>query len=559
VRSLIQEFDGCSGGKASQVAGDYLGRACDSLTRDEAESLLRYARHAAREVNPKRLGFIGPEADVFGDHLAHGYARDAAAFTSRPARGAIPANIPYVVEAWAKRSERPTIIVMVNRAPITADVKTGRIMSDKGDYGLMGCGLSSELDNTATDFRVGRKGEYSILVNVTTPYMPITTDGKEPDLSRVKGVLTSVLAKAVKRARRGRISTERRSGKQTILDALPAAIDKASGDGRYRYSLRQLFYAVRPAYLGTIGSEPDYNYFAQVVTDHEATLGHDLPGIYRDNRGILYHPHLQQEIPIGTRSVEQYQRPQWTFNKLLYCEKEGFFPILIDAQWPERHDCALLTSKGYASRAARDVLDLLADTGEPVTIFCIHDADGPGTMIYQSLVGATRARPGRRVKVVNLGLEPKEALAMVLAVERVDRKGRTVPVADYVKPKWREWLQEHRVELNAMDTPTFLEWLDSKLAKYSGKLIPPAPVLHDRLAQTARGLIRDRLTSEAIREARIDERTEAAFDLLAPGLKAMSQLTAEVRAGLDEQPADPWTAPVDRLAAGMIPEADLDQ
>ena len=53
------------------------------------------------------------------------------------------------------------------------------------------------------------------------------------------------------------------------------------------------------------------------------------------------------------------QAPEWTFNKILYCEKEGFFPILIDAQWPERHDCSLLTTKGLRTRATRDVLDLL--------------------------------------------------------------------------------------------------------------------------------------------------------------------------------------------------------
>ena len=62
---------------------------------------------------------------------------------------------------------------------------------------------------------------------------------------------------------------------------------------------------------------------------------------------------------------------------------------MIGAKWPERHDCALLTSKGYASRAARDVLDLLGDTDEPLTFYCLHDADGPGTMIYQTLQEGT--------------------------------------------------------------------------------------------------------------------------------------------------------------------------
>jgi hypothetical protein len=50
------------------------------------------------------------------------------------------------------------------------------------------------------------------------------------------------------------------------------------------------------------------------------------------------------------------------------------------------------------------VLDLLGETGEELTFFCIHDAYGPGTEIYESLQEGTRARPGRRVRIINLGL-----------------------------------------------------------------------------------------------------------------------------------------------------------
>jgi len=74
--------------------------------------------------------------------------------------------------------------------------------------------------------------------------------------------------------------------------------------------------------------------------------------------------------------------------------------------WPEKHDCALLTSKGQPSRAARDLLDLLGDSDEEITFYCIHDADAYGTTIYQALQEATKARPARKVTVVNLGPEP---------------------------------------------------------------------------------------------------------------------------------------------------------
>ena len=79
------------------------------------------------------------------------------------------------------------------------------------------------------------------------------------------------------------------------------AIAQASGGGNHRYSLRQLFYQVRPHIIKRLGVEPTYENVAnKVITEIEAERGEDLPGIYRDTRGTLYHPHERREIPLGT-------------------------------------------------------------------------------------------------------------------------------------------------------------------------------------------------------------------------------------------------------------------
>ncbi len=548
VRALVESFAGCSGARAGKLAADFTGRPCDSLTRGEAEMLLDAMRRVSRQIKPKRLGAVGP------DWLpTAGYAREAGDFQIEPARGKLAAHIPVVVETWARPADAPTIVFYVNRTPITAEIHASRCMDDKAAYGLVGCGLSDEHKNTACPVKVGRGREYLLVVNVTTPYMPITTDGKAPDLSVIEGTIRQAIEKAIRRAKRKNGSASG-NGRQTtqaavIIGAIPAAMDMASGNGQYRYNLRNLFYAVRPHVLNALGIEPDYNYFAKVVTDYEGNQGHDLPGMYRDDRGTLYHPHTGETIPLGTRSVEAYQRPAWTFNKILYCEKEGFFPILIDAQWPERHDCALLTSKGYASRAARDVLDLLGDGDEPLTFYCIHDADAAGTMIYQTLQEGTRARPGRRVEIVNLGLDPAEALDMGLPAEAIEGKGRR-PVAAYIGEPWRKWLQGHRVELNAMTTPRFLAWLDGKMQEASGKLIPPPAVVADRLRDETHAIIRRRLVDDALLSARIEERTAEALDGLGAKLRrAQARLLAGIGKKLADDPALPWTSPVAEAAA----------
>ena len=70
---------------------------------------------------------------------------------------------------------------------------------------------------------------------------------------------------------------------------------------------------------------------------------------------------------------------------------------------------------------------------------------------------------------------------MGLAVEPVKRdKNKRVPVAEYIPDDDKEWLQKNRIEMNAMTTPQFVEWLTAKIAAYfqskrlSPKVLPPA-------------------------------------------------------------------------------------
>jgi hypothetical protein len=546
ARQLVSQLDGCSGRRARVIAAAFLSRPASSLSREEADVLLSAARRHAARVSPKRLGGVGrkvPDLALCSHAKVHGEYR------LRTARGTHDAIPPCVVEAWATPEDRPSFLAHVNRTPVTCQIPAWK---DKNDLRVRGCGLKLQVP-------CGRKS-FQVLLNVQTPFMPITTDGKEPDLGHVAELVAEAAGKAVRGARRFRSPEAAKAGnqKEVIFAAVPEAIAKASGGGQYRFSLRQLFYAVRPAFLAAFGKEPDYGYFAGVVADYEA--GDDIPGIYRDARGTLYHPHTGEEIPLGTLAVEKYERPPWTFDKILYCEKEGFFSILRAIRWPERHDCALVTSKGFASRAARDVLDLLGGTGEELTFFCIHDADGPGTKIYEALQEGTRARPGRRVRIINLGPEPEEAVAMGLQVEPVERKDRrAVPVADYVSPAWRAWLQSHRAELNAMSTPDFVIWLDGRVAGHDrGKVVPPADVVETQFRQGLAEEVKRRTTRGVLRRARVTERTDRAVRACEPEVvEALAGLPQRVTQALGESPAKLWREPVGRLARELARDVRL--
>jgi hypothetical protein len=499
LRSLIAQLDGCSGGKAGEIvttAG--LDRmTCESVSREQTATLLEIARKYARPVSPERLGSVG--RDAFPEHY-YGIERDHVLVGSAQPQ----ADIAFVIEAWARKTgERGNIALamLVNRTPVTGEINSFR--DDEKDIFLFGCGLACGVADSP------KTGAFDIWVNIITPYCPITSDGKAPDLSPFDDTICRAICTATKKAQRAAPKVRAVSQKDVVLENLNDAIATVSGDGAYRFNERQVLYVVRPIVREKTGQVLSEGNFKAIITDFEAEHG-EIPLMYREPRGSIYHPHRKETITLGTLMVEEYERPPWLYNKIVYIEKEGFAEALKADGWAERHDCMPMSSKGFSSRAARDLVDKLAEHNEPVTVFCVHDADSYGTTIYQTFQEATKARGARKIRIVNLGLEPWEAIQAGLEVEEVERGKKRKPVADYVLErrdgeKWAEWLQTHRVELNAMTTPEFIAWLDRKVAEHGdGKLVPPSDVIAQEFETRLKDNIREIVTECILREANLE-------------------------------------------------------
>lgn len=530
-------------GPIAQATVEQLGTdSASDISKDHTQILMRLLRQVSKEPKPSILGKID---DLIGEHRA--------VKTGVVNAGQNPvANLPYVIEVFCKplgddvnasaaTDEKDVVMIMVNRTLITGKIQSYRTKPTK--LGMWGCGLGHVFD-------VPKGVPVRLIINVTTPYMPITTDGKEPDLARYVGPLLDAVKSAAgkcKRSSQVALNGVRTSQKDAIIDCLDEAIEKVSSFGQFRFSLRNLYYAVRPYLEGQFEKGLDYNYFCSVITGIEAEQGFDIRGMYRDPRGKILHPHTGEEIALGTVAVEQYKRPAWTFNKILYIEKGGFFPLLQDVGWPERHDCALMTSQGFASRAVRDVIDLLGEGEEEIYFFCIHDADASGTMIHQSLLEETKARGARKVHIVNLGLEPREARDMGLEVETFrEPGGRRLPVADYLSDYESRWLQTQRVELNAMTPEQFLSWLDAKFEAYVGKIIPPAKVMRDKFLEQASESVNEELTAKILKEGNHPQRLSKLINQI---VVADRDFEPVVREGLELHPEHLWVRPLSEAAA----------
>jgi hypothetical protein len=455
-------------------------------------------------------------------------------------------QIPYLVEAWASPSHRTTLQVCVNRTPVTASAYAAR---DKRDIDMFGCGIAHTIADAPKD------KHFAITLNIITPYMPITSDGKAPDLKIFLGAIQRAASCVVRKAHRP--GAAGKSQKSIVLDNLDDAIATVSSNGKYRFNQRQILYALRPIVKDELDKELTTENFTQIITDYENENG-EIQGMYREPRGSIYHPHRNQTITLGTLMVEQHERPDWNFNKLLYIEKEGFSEMLKDERWSEKHDCAIMSSKGFSTRAARDLIDKLAEHDEPVTVFCVHDADAFGTTIYQTLQEATKARGKRKVTIINLGLEPWEAVAMGLEVENVKEAERRKPVADYVyvsdhEGDWADWLQTHRIELNAMTTSQFIEWLNGKMADYD-KLVPPIHVLEAELATKIESRVRADITERILREAGLDAQVAAAVAAISQ--PTGPELQRGIHAMFEREPQQEWRAHIGTVVDDLVKQKD---
>jgi hypothetical protein len=337
--------------------------------------------------------------------------------------------------------------------------------------------------------------------------------------------------------------------------------------GKHRFNSRQILYRMRPIVKAETGQDLQTGNFTAIITDYEDENG-EIPGMYREPRGSIYHPHRRETFALGTLTVEEYERPPWTYNKLLYMEKEGFSEALKEINWGERHDCAFASSKGYTTRAIRDLVDKLAEHDEPVIVPCVTDADAYGTMIYQTFQDATKARGARKIKIVHLGLHPWEAVKAGLEIEEVEKGKKRKAVADYVLkrdaelPKeapggisWEEWLQTHRIELNAMTTPQFIAWLDAKMAEQGiGKLIPPDDVIEDELEERLEEKVRDIVKERILREAGYEDQvTDALDEIERPDAVA---LKAGIEASFVVNQENDWRMHIESIATSLTGVAD---
>jgi Protein of unknown function C-terminus (DUF2399) len=366
----------------------------------------------------------------------------------------------------------------------------------------------------------------------------------------------------------------------TIKDAafrvMREAYMKASANGTLPANARQIMYAARPLVLEITGGEWVQNsatFTQRYLPEYVDQFNVNWDVVF-DARGHLAEPHTRRDLGIGTLEVRDYLRrwqrtieseidlgallaevrrvqtvgPGNRYRNVLFCEKEGFNPLFARARIAERFDVAIMSTKGMSVTASRQLVEHLSAAG--VTIFVLHDFDKSGLTILHTLSHSTwRYRFNERPNVIDLGLRLRDVDELGLASEPVQYdsnvdprhnlrlSGATEPECDFlVHGGGRGGWEGERVELNAMMSDQFMEWLERKLVEHGvAKFVPERPALESayrravRLAALARAL-------DEIEDKDADEEIPVPEDL--------EQL---VRSAI-EGTANPWDAAVWDLA-----------
>jgi hypothetical protein len=434
------------------------------------------------------------------------------------------ATLPIVIEvwAWADLAGKGHIGKMdINRPVINRSQSLTGLNIQRGSKGRLQMTNAGDLFGLPKDARDNHTlrptVNYQFTIAITTPYVPIISSGKAPDLYDMIPLILRCVGKAGRKAHNG---LARQTKGMTIKDAvrqlLPEAYKNVSEGGRYWANARQLMYEMRPDILRMcdIKSFGDKN-VTQVCIPEFLVDNPELTANWRiayDKRGSLIEPHTGTTVGLGTVEVAGYTErrrdiifdrpvasvglvhwanPEHRFKGLLFVEKEGFNELLTESGILERYDLALASTKGMSVIAARQLIDEMAGRSDDFKVYTVADFDITGQSIRYTLTHDTeRYQFKNRVTVKHLGVDWEQAQALHEA-------GRSEPVEGDMSER-AELLNERsllpetaiqfltggylfggeprRVEVNALRPKEFLQMIRDGIGE-PDKLIPPDHVL----------------------------------------------------------------------------------
>ena len=250
--------------------------------------------------------------------------------------------------------------------------------------------------------------------------------------------------------------------------------------------------------------------------------------------------------------------PSGNFGAVLFIEKEGFAPLFRAAQIAEKYDLAIMSTKGMSVVAARVLADEMCSDYD-IPLLLLHDFDKAGFSIAGTLQRDTRRYEFQNsIRVIDLGLSLADVEAMGLESEyqhhpkasksaliaNLRENGASEEEIAFMFRDFDSLRSTRRVELNAMTSPQFVEYVDRKLRENGvAKIVPDQDLLTEAYMSAEKG-------------RRLMEATEALNKIDMEGFEPPADLEMRVKEALRENPHIRWDAAIEAIIARVITAAE---
>jgi Topoisomerase 6 subunit A/Spo11, Toprim domain len=372
-------------------------------------------------------------------------------------------------------------------------------------------------------------------------------------------------------------NSKERTYKSILFEVMPEAIASERAPSG-RLDVRGLFYAcrrlynnhpdrprAREAYYAERKKGPEnpleFSYFKNRITVEYQQEVEEIEGLDRKAMSDVYQSHTADDDwrKIATSFVEDFDPPEYYYDKVLFVEKRGVAEDLAEAGLGEAWDLAIIASPGFGSEADRNLLRLLAEEGYQILV--LHDLDVNGFAILANIQDGNHRVGGVGTEIVDLGLRLEDipdldrrvrglSGARFAGEDATRQKALPDTILKYLTPaelrlltgsrrNQKVW-DYKRYELNEIPAEMRVAFVEGKLeaAGLRKKVIPPEGYLGDSAVEMVEddieveaGLAIDRVLADAIKEDMV-ERFRDRYDL--------GDLLGHIERGLKAKPRSSW-------------------
>lgn len=343
-----------------------------------------------------------------------------------------------------------------------------------------------DLDDLLKDMK-----NFSFVFHIVSPYLKFTDAGKTRiDITSFFNELLDKLNKAIAKENRTFSSGNKRVSNRAIMrDYVTEAFNKASNNGRYAITARQIWYKMREI-APIIEKKNTYADFTQNIL----TEWIDANPEYEDkvnfsDRGNFYVDGSQMGLGTAnvrsfidtlgkasntfdcyggvsnTMHIEDNFNLEYKYDKVLYIEKTGFDAIFKAEKVGEKYNMIIVSGQGFSTRAAKTLLYEVQQRG--LKLYCLHDLDISGVFIFDSFRNANM-KFKYEISIEDLGVTFEDVEKYGIEPELVEIKKEDTKKLESLPYEYQKFFDSgdmyRRVELNAFTTEQMLEILDRKLS-----------------------------------------------------------------------------------------------